>query len=909
MRRLSALSRRGRFIAVSSRAFGAVLSLIWVAVAPGPQPHTGLAVALIAVYAAAALVPVWRPFKKRATRVVFDIIDSVWLAAMAFITGGPASPLWLLFYPHVVAVSVRTRSIYSLGIATLDALLLYGIWSRGPIGPLSSIQPLVLVWCAFVGGRISSHLFEMRTALSRANREMETANVRLQGMLATNEAIRGEQEQALVRLRESEDGYRRLLERIQDGVLIVQEGGRIAYSNLVFASMIGDTPQALVGTDFRDLVPVEDRRDLSERYHLWRNAQAVTGAFETRMLTRRGGRLLVNVRAGATEFAGQPSIITTVRDVSRERQIEEELRDNAERLAAINEIANAVSQSLSIDDTFRLAADEARRLLHFDRLTAALLDESGQEVEVIAAGPARSGRTRIPRQEAEWALKRPTLWTEGEPEPSAERVRRLLGHPGVLSAAALPLHSRGRLIGALSFGRDRVEPFTSWDLSVVEPVVRHIAIALDNARLFEAVKHRGSELESLLELSRGISGRLDLAELLPMVTRSVNRLMGTQHCLLLLREGDVLRLAAQEGLEPETAAAIGQLRIGESLSGWAIAEGRPLAVYEMADDPRLRFADVVERHGYRSFFCVPLRRGKETVGTLEVVTKTPRRFTPAEQDLMTLLADQAAVAIENARLYEETRQSLAQVQAANRQLEDLDALRQQYLRNVSHEFRTPLTVIKGYTDHLAQGAPQDERAFREILRILGESSDRLIELVDTLLEVSRVEQQSARDTLRLQPLDLRDLIMGSIGDLEAAAARKQIALTLKLPSPLPLQGDLGLLQQVVRKLVDNAVKYNRTGGHVEIRGRAEERQHVLEVEDVGIGIPAEHLPRIFEKFYTVDGGLDRRAGGAGVGLYLVREIVRLHGGDVDVISRHGQGSLFSVRLPREVPDRRSAAIA
>jgi hypothetical protein len=111
---------------------------------------------------------------------------------------------------------------------------------------------------------------------------------------------------------------------------------------------------------------------------------------------------------------------------------------------------------------------------------------------------------------------------------------------------------------------------------------------------------------------------------------------------------------------------------------------------------------------------------------------------------MTLLADQAAVAIENARLYEETRQSLAQVQAANRQLEGLDALRQQYLRNVSHEFRTPLTVIKGYTDHLAQGAPQDEGAFREILRILGESSDRLIELVDTLIDVSRLEQSRRR---------------------------------------------------------------------------------------------------------------------------------------------------------------------
>jgi PAS domain S-box-containing protein len=907
--RLVELSRRGRFIAVSSRALAIALSLAWIAVAPPAQISLKAAMLLLAGYSLYALLSLLRDQLAppvRGGRVVADVIDAGWLAGISATTGGTASPLWLLFYPHVVAVAVRTRWVYSLAIATLDALLLYAVGRTGPPEPLASVQPLALVWCAFVGGSISSHLLEMRTALGRANRELKDSNAQLRETLSANEGIRSEQEKALTRLRESEEGYRRLLERIQDGVLIVQEGGRVAYSNLVFASMIGEIPSALVGTDLRDLVPSEDRGELSDRYHTWQSTQAFTGAFETRILTRRGGRLLVSVRAGAAEFEGRPCIITTVRDITRERQIEEELRDHAERLAAIDEIANAVNQSLSVDDTFRLAAHEARRLLRFDRLTAALLDETGQAVEVIAVGPARGGRSRLPRADVEWAFKRPTLWSEGEGDPPAELVRRLLGHPGVLCAAALPLHSRGRLIGVLSFGRDRPDPFTSWDLTVVEPVVRHIAIALDNARLFEAVKHRGSELESLLELSRGISGRLDLGELLPMVTRSVNRLMGTQHCMLLLREGDELRLGAQEGLEPETVAAIGTVRIGESLSGWAIAEGRPLAVYEMKDDPRLRFREVVERYGYRSFFCVPLRRGEETMGTLEVITKVPRRFTPAEQDLMTLLGDQAAVAIENARLYEEARGNLAQVQAANRQLEQLDLLRQQYLRNVSHEFRTPLTVIKGYTEHLSQSGPPDEAAFREILRILGESSDRLMDLVDTLLEVSRVEQSSARESLRIRPLDLRELVMGSIADLQAAAGRKQVILSVDLPGPLALEGDLGLLQQVVRKLVDNAVKYNRAGGRVEIRGRVEEKDILLEVEDLGIGIAPEHLPRIFEKFYTVDGGLDRRAGGAGVGLYLVREILRLHGGRVDVESRPGQGSLFSVRLPRESPTRRTA---
>jgi len=278
---------------------------------------------------------------------------------------------------------------------------------------------------------------------------------------------------------------------------------------------------------------------------------------------------------------------------------------------------------------------------------------------------------------------------------------------------------------------------------------------------------------------------------------------------------------------------------------------------------------------------------------------------------MTLLADQAAVALENARLYEQERASLAQVTRTNRQLEQLDELRQQYLRNVSHEFRTPLTVIKGYTEYLAQSAMPDERQFREILRILIESSDRLIDMVDTLLEVSRIEQGSPAETLRVQPLEIRDVIVGSIADLRTAAERKQIALSLALPeAPITVQGDLGLLQQLVRKLVDNAVKYSRSGGRVEVRAHLDEKHIVIEVEDLGIGIPPEHLPRIFEKFYTVDGGLDRRAGGAGVGLYLVREIVRLHQGTVEVASRPGQGSLFSVRLPRELqPTREGLVVA
>jgi signal transduction histidine kinase len=189
-----------------------------------------------------------------------------------------------------------------------------------------------------------------------------------------------------------------------------------------------------------------------------------------------------------------------------------------------------------------------------------------------------------------------------------------------------------------------------------------------------------------------------------------------------------------------------------------------------------------------------------------------------------------------------------------------------------------------------------------------ESCDRVIDLVDTLLEVSRVEQTEAERILELQTLDLRELAAASLEPVRPAAERKGVALDLEFTGDsLELEGDRGLLRQVVRKLVDNAVKYSPPGARVAVRGSARGDELALEVEDRGIGISQEHLSRIFEKFYMVDGGVTRRVGGTGVGLYLVREIVKLHHGAVDVQSLPGQGSVVSVRLPRRIKPAPSPA--
>ncbi|OAT81786.1 two-component system histidine kinase PnpS [Desulfotomaculum copahuensis] len=226
----------------------------------------------------------------------------------------------------------------------------------------------------------------------------------------------------------------------------------------------------------------------------------------------------------------------------------------------------------------------------------------------------------------------------------------------------------------------------------------------------------------------------------------------------------------------------------------------------------------------------------------------------------------------------------------------LDDMRSEFVANVSHELRTPLTSIRGFLETLLDGALDDRETARHFLEIMSAETERLTRLIDDLLDLSKIEER--RVVHRWQPVDMIDVISRVLSMFRPQAREKNITLLSRLPSGLPVvQGDPDMLAQVLINLVDNALKYTPGGGQVTVSAAAADGRLEVSVADTGVGIPAESLPRIFERFYRVDKARSRELGGIGIGLAIVKHIIRAHGGKIQVESTPGRGSVFSFTLP------------
>ncbi|MGH9778173.1 MAG: sensor histidine kinase, partial [Candidatus Acidiferrales bacterium] len=229
-------------------------------------------------------------------------------------------------------------------------------------------------------------------------------------------------------------------------------------------------------------------------------------------------------------------------------------------------------------------------------------------------------------------------------------------------------------------------------------------------------------------------------------------------------------------------------------------------------------------------------------------------------------------------------------------LRRLERVRRDFVANVSHEFRTPLTAIQGFAETLLGGALEDAQNSRRFLEIIRDHAARLGRLTDDLLKLSQME--AGKLELDLRPVAVTDLIDSCVETTRLKAGQKELALVIdSAPGLAPVRGDSNRLREVLQNLLDNAVQYTPAGGRITVRATASDGGIVISVADTGIGIPKADQERIFERFYRVDAARSREVGGTGLGLAIARHLVEAHGGRITVVSEVGRGSTFFVFLP------------
>ena len=349
--------------------------------------------------------------------------------------------------------------------------------------------------------------------------------------------------------------------------------------------------------------------------------------------------------------------------------------------------------------------------------------------------------------------------------------------------------------------------------------------------------------------------------------------------------GEVLVLGSHAGLDGAPRSGIERVRVGELAFGRAAATSRPV----LSDGVRPLDPVVPSELGLTALACYPLAAGGRLHGTAAFGSARRAAFAPDELAVMELVCGQIAAALERARLVDELRRSAEGLRAA-------DERKDQFLAMLGHELRNPLAPVLNAVKLIQRmGAPTP--LLQRVMAAADRQLAHMTRLLDDLLDVSRI--RNGKIELRRQALDLRDLVRDAVQVTEALLAARSHELDVSLPGePLPVDGDPARLAQVFANLLNNAAKYTDRGGHLRLSARRDGEVLTVAVQDDGIGISPEMLPRIFDMFVQADQASDRALGGLGLGLTLVRTLVELHGGTIHAESRGlGHGSAFVVRLP------------
>ena len=544
----------------------------------------------------------------------------------------------------------------------------------------------------------------------------------------------------------------------------------------------------------------------------------------------------------------------------------------SEHVRRLQSVTDAALAHLRLDDLLAALLERTREILEVDTCAILLLDEATDELVARAAlgieEEVEQG-VRIPvgggfagRIAAE---KRPVILEDVD---HAHVLNPLLRAKGIKSMFGVPLVVEGEVRGVLHVGSLVPRVFHEEEVELLQLVGDRAALAIEHARLFEAERAARERIEHVQAVTDAALAHLEVSELLRVLLPRIRDILRTDTCAVLLLDEETNELVARAALGIEEEVGV-RIPLGAGFAGRVAVEARPLVI-DVDEYPV--FNPILRQKHLKSMVGVPLLVRGASLGVLHVGTLTPHRFSDDEVELLQLVAERVAIAIERAQLHEELIQ--------------LDQLKLNFVAIASHELRTPATSVYGVLKTLKERGPELTDELREELLDVGvEQGERLRRLLEELLDLSRLDARAIH--VEPRPVVLKAALVDVVHALPGAGA-----VELDIPNDLAAVVDPLVLERVISNLVANAVRY----GAPPIRIVAQQRDRHLRVavEDAGSGVPEELEGKIFDRFARGGG-----ASGHGLGLAIARAYARAHGGDL-VYDHRPHGARFELLIPQEL---------
>ncbi|MBD2629183.1 GAF domain-containing protein [Anabaena variabilis FACHB-164] len=472
---------------------------------------------------------------------------------------------------------------------------------------------------------------------------------------------------------------------------------------------------------------------------------------------------------------------------------------------------------------------------------------------------------------------------------------RILRELGLKSVIVSPLIARGQILGAISFVTAESERrYSEADLALAEDIAHQAAIAIDNARLYREAEQSAERITRLQSVTAAFSESLTPLQVADVIIDQGIAALGANFAMIALvnETGTELEVLRNVGCEPDQMNGWQRFSLNEPVPlAEAVRTGQPIWA-EPSQTRAIRYPHLAEQYQQQNFnawISIPLMVEGRAIGGMSFGFIEPQQLDEEEETFILSLAQQCAQAIVRTRLYEAERTARSAAEAANR-------IKDEFLAVLSHELRSPLNPILGWSK-LLQNGKLDEATAKQALASIERNAKLQSELIEDLLDISRILQ--GKLSLAVSPLNLATTIRAASETVRLAAEAKSISIKANLDVEVgQVLGDSTRLQQVMWNLLSNAVKFTPVGGHVEVRLEKDNNYAQVTVSDTGKGISPDFLPYVFDCFRQADSTTTRKFGGLGLGLAIVRNLVELHGGTIQAESLgEGLGATFIVRLP------------